>query len=178
MSNEEIIISVVTAVLVVFCLVVSVVIPRRDPSFPGRKNLVTFVIICLLLTGATLATIEMYGAEEVHGAAEAEVEPGEPAPGEGEAGPPGEGPPPVEGPPGDAAAGSTIYASQGCGACHTLADAGSTGAIGPNLDETVPPFDLVVDRVANGAGVMPAFPQLSDGEVTDVAAYVVAATSS
>ena len=194
MSNEEIIISVVTAVLVVFCLAVAVVIPRRDPSFPGKKNLVTFGIICLLLVGAMLATIEMFGAEEGHGAAEGEVEPGEPTPREGEGGPPGdaggpqpaqptEGPPPADGPspadgpPGDPAAGSTIYASQGCGACHTLADAGSTGAIGPKLDETMPPFDLVVDRVSNGSGVMPAFPQLSDGEVDDVAAYVVAATS-
>ena len=190
MSNGEIIISIATAVLVVFSVVVSIVIPGRDPNFPGRRNLVTFGIICMILVGVTLATIEIYGAEE--GAHAAEVEEGEsaeeppveegeavePSPAEPEAPPAGEGevPPPAGGQ-GDPVAGSAVYADNGCGNCHTLADAGSTAMIGPNLDETVPPFDLIVDRVTNGAGAMPAFPQLSATEIDDVAAYIVAATS-
>jgi len=185
-SNNEIIISVVTAVLVVFSLVVSVVIPKRDPSFPGRRNLVTFGIICAVLIGGTLATIEVYGAEEGHGA---EAASGEAEPGAGEEGaPPPEEPPPGEGPPaeapppaataGDAEAGRGVFAAAGCASCHVLADADATGAIGPNLDESVPSFDLTVDRVTNGAGAMPAFAgQLSDTEIEDVAAYIVAATS-
>src|SRR5215207_9046958 len=36
---------------------------------------------------------------------------------------------------GDAAAGKTVFASAGCASCHTLSDAGSTGNVGPNLDE-------------------------------------------
>ena len=40
--------------------------------------------------------------------------------------------------------------------CHTLADAGASGAVGPNLDETKPSYELVVDRVTNGKGVMPS----------------------
>lgn len=32
-------------------------------------------------------------------------------------------------------AGRTLFDSTGCGACHTLADAGSTGAVGPELDD-------------------------------------------
>jgi len=35
---------------------------------------------------------------------------------------------------GDAAAGKTLF-KQKCGACHTLADAGTSGTIGPDLDD-------------------------------------------
>jgi len=35
---------------------------------------------------------------------------------------------------GDAAAGKALF-KQHCGSCHTLADAGTTGTIGPNLDD-------------------------------------------
>ena len=79
---------------------------------------------------------------------------------------------------GDPAAGEAIYASAGCGGCHTLEAAGSSGTVGPNLDETQPDFELAVDRVTNGAGAMPAFEgQLSEQEIADVAAYVVENTS-
>jgi mono/diheme cytochrome c family protein len=40
-------------------------------------------------------------------------------------------------PSGDAAAGKSIFAEQGCGSCHTFGAAGSTGIIGPNLDEAL-----------------------------------------
>ncbi|HET6849561.1 MAG TPA: c-type cytochrome [Gaiellales bacterium] len=35
---------------------------------------------------------------------------------------------------GDANAGKAVFASAGCAGCHTLAQAGATGAVGPNLD--------------------------------------------
>jgi cytochrome c oxidase subunit 2 len=35
---------------------------------------------------------------------------------------------------GDATAGKQVFAANGCGGCHTLADAGAKGQIGPNLD--------------------------------------------
>ena len=75
---------------------------------------------------------------------------------------------------GDAAAGKQIFVgAAGCGSCHTLADAGTSGSIGPNLDDSQPSFDLVVDRVTNGAGAMPSFSdQLSEEEIANVAAYV------
>ena len=75
---------------------------------------------------------------------------------------------------GDAAAGKAIFTgSAGCAGCHTLADAGSTGTIGPNLDEAQPSFDLAVDRVTNGQGAMPSFSgTLSEQEIRDVATYV------
>ena len=79
---------------------------------------------------------------------------------------------------GDAAAGEAIFASAGCGGCHTLEAAGSSGTVGPNLDDSQPDFELAVDRVTNGAGAMPAFEgQLSEQEIANVAAYVVENTS-
>jgi mono/diheme cytochrome c family protein len=79
---------------------------------------------------------------------------------------------------GDAEAGKAIFASAGCGGCHTLAEANASGAIGPNLDDAKPDVELVVERVTNGMGAMPSFKgQLSEQDIQNVAAYVVQATS-
>jgi mono/diheme cytochrome c family protein len=60
-----------------------------------------------------------------------------------------------------------------CGTCHTLADAGTNGTIGPNLDESKPSKQLAVERVTNGMGAMPSFKgQLSEAEIDAVADYV------
>ena len=78
---------------------------------------------------------------------------------------------------GDAEAGADVFASAGCGGCHTLEAAGSSGATGPNLDELAPDHDTVVRQVTNGGGGMPAFgDSLSDEQIQDVAAFVVEST--
>lgn len=77
---------------------------------------------------------------------------------------------------GDAAAGKAVFTSAGCAACHTLADAGASGAVGPNLDQAKPSADLVRTRVENGMGAMPSFKaQLSAKQIDDVVAYVSSA---
>jgi mono/diheme cytochrome c family protein len=54
-----------------------------------------------------------------------------------------------------------------------LADAGSTGTVGPNLDDAKPSDALVIERVTNGKSPMPSFKgQLTDDEIKAVAAYV------
>jgi len=64
-----------------------------------------------------------------------------------------------------------------CAVCHTLADAGSEGAIGPNLDELKPDMAAVKKALQEGVGVMPSFAaSLSEAEMDAVAAYVVHAT--
>lgn len=79
---------------------------------------------------------------------------------------------------GDAANGEQIFASAGCGGCHTLSAAGTNGSVGPNLDDASPSYDLVVERVTNGAGAMPSFEgDLSTEEIQDVAAYVSSSVS-
>jgi cytochrome c6 len=80
---------------------------------------------------------------------------------------------------GDAAAGEQVFASAGCGGCHTLSEAGSSGTVGPNLDGANLTFDEVVTQVQNGGGAMPAFSgTLSEQQIRDVAAFVVAASAS
>ncbi len=79
---------------------------------------------------------------------------------------------------GDAAAGKAVFASAGCGGCHTMAAAGAKGNVGPNLDQKKPSTELVVERVTLGKSPMPKFGgQLTDQQIADVAAYVVKSTS-
>ena len=60
-----------------------------------------------------------------------------------------------------------------CGGCHTLADAGTSGASGPNLDDASPDAATVKAYVRGGGGGMPAFgDELSNAEIDAVAAYV------
>ena len=74
---------------------------------------------------------------------------------------------------GNAADGKSVFASAGCGGCHTLGAAGSTGAVGPNLDQADPAFALVLARVTKGKAAMPSFRgQLSNEQIRDVAAFV------
>ncbi len=88
------------------------------------------------------------------------------------------------------APGAEVFASVGCGSCHALAAAGSTGATGPDLDEFLAPDDtteaveeMIVDpnsELAEGypANVMPQnYGQtLSKSEVHELAEYLVATT--
>ena len=71
------------------------------------------------------------------------------------------------------AQGRNVFLTAGCTGCHTLADAGSTGQVGPNLDAAQPSASLVRERVENGLGAMPSFrAKLSQTEIDAVAAYV------
>ena len=76
---------------------------------------------------------------------------------------------------GDPEAGAEVFSTAGCGSCHVLAAANSSGSIGPNLDEASPSFDKTVEQVTEGSGAMPSFrDQLSEQQIRDVAAYVSA----
>ncbi len=180
-------------VFIVFALVVALVVPRSRPGFPS-KYLGWFIAACIVLFVVQMtAVILLAEVGEEHEEVAQETEPGEPTvtlPTE---------PAPTEPAPttetsetetettvtettetettegtGDPVAGKDVFLSAGgCGSCHTLADAGATGTVGPNLDAASPPVDRVVDRVTNGAGVMPPFKDtLSEQQIQDVAAYV------
>ncbi len=70
------------------------------------------------------------------------------------------------------AAGKTVF-SANCAACHTLAAAGASGTVGPNLDQLKPAKDTVAHQVEVGGGTMPAFKgRLSAKQIDDVAAFV------
>jgi mono/diheme cytochrome c family protein len=90
------------------------------------------------------------------------------------AGVPGAATPPLPGG-GQTTDGKTIF-TDNCGSCHTLADAGTSGTIGPNLDQSRPSKELAVDRVTNGMGAMPPFKgTLTDAQIQAVADYVSSA---
>tara|TARA_B100002052_G_C15762693_1_gene543114 strand:- start:102 stop:410 length:309 start_codon:yes stop_codon:yes gene_type:complete len=70
--------------------------------------------------------------------------------------------------------GKNIFLEKGnCATCHALDDAGSTGDIGPNLNQIKPDVGRVIMSVTNGIGVMPAYEGLlSSKEIEAVAKYV------
>jgi mono/diheme cytochrome c family protein len=69
--------------------------------------------------------------------------------------------------------GGAVFASAGCGNCHTLKAAGASGTIGPNLDQLRPTAVTVSQIVRTGSGEMPSFSgKLSDAETAAVATYV------
>jgi len=60
-----------------------------------------------------------------------------------------------------------------CGSCHTLKDAGTSGNVGPNLDQLKPSLPIVQKQVTNGGGGMPAFKgTLTAAQIMAVAKYV------
>jgi cytochrome c6 len=70
------------------------------------------------------------------------------------------------------ASGQEVFGAS-CGSCHTLADAGTSGTTGPNLDDAAPDAATVKAYVRGGGGGMPAFgDNLSNAEIDAVAAYV------
>jgi len=71
-----------------------------------------------------------------------------------------------------ATSGKDIFTAN-CGSCHTLADAGTSGNVGPNLDDLKPALARVVTQVTNGGAIMPAFKgKLTDAQIQAVAKYV------
>lgn len=68
--------------------------------------------------------------------------------------------------------GKTIFQNE-CASCHTLAAAGATGTVGPNLDQLKPPLARIVRQVTNGGAVMPPFKgKLTPAQIAAVATYV------
>ena len=71
-----------------------------------------------------------------------------------------------------ATSGKDIFAAN-CGSCHTLKAAGTSGTVGPNLDDLKPALARVVTQVTNGGAIMPAFKgKLTDAQIKTVAKYV------
>jgi cytochrome c551/c552 len=99
---------------------------------------------------------------------------------------------------GNVAAGKSVFASAGCGSCHTFKPAGATGTIGPDLD-TTPATDAKADGNMNLAafikqsivdpnayiakgfqkGLMPTSfgSSLSSSQLNDLVAFILSGTS-
>jgi mono/diheme cytochrome c family protein len=193
-SRNDVLLGIAALVLVGFALVVSIVLPRRNPNFPGR-HVGVLVLVAALLIIAMLTAVEVLGeSHHVEAAAESGATETEPAPTEST---PTETTAPTEtggGPTGDPAAGEQVFttaAQPPCASCHTLAEANASGTVGPDLDEVLKGKDAafihesIVDpdaEVASGftAGVMPAVyaDQLDEQQLADLVAFLEQAAGS
>ncbi len=75
--------------------------------------------------------------------------------------------------------GQELFVSN-CGSCHTLAAAGTTGAVGPDLDTLAPDEATVQTAIENGgagSGGMPAN-IVTGADAQEVAAYVAESAGS
>jgi cytochrome c6 len=131
---------------ILFALVSSLVLPKRDPNFPARA-VGWYVFIGILFFAAMMAAVIVFGREKPEAEAAAGPEPGKVV--------------------------FTKTANPSCGGCHTLKDAGTKGTVGPNLDQLKPSFEVVKLQVEKGGGGMPPFQgKLSAQQIDDVATYV------
>jgi mono/diheme cytochrome c family protein len=75
--------------------------------------------------------------------------------------------------PAGASTGPQTWSQSGCGSCHTLRAAQSTGTNGPNLDVLHPSAAAVADQVTSGGGGMPSFGNsLSSSQIQALASWV------
>ena len=93
-------------------------------------------------------------------------------------------------PKGDPTAGKALFASSGCGACHTFTPAAATGKVGPDLDKlaqyattanrgTLDAFTresitapAAYTEKGYASGVMPAFTTLTPKQLSDLVAFL------
>jgi len=197
LTQYETLLLVVAGTFIAFALVVALVVPRSRPGFPANR-LGIFVGVCVVLFLAQLSAVLLLAekGEADEPVAEGtsttptettptettatETTPTETTPAETETETETETAP--TGVQGDPVAGKEVFlsiASPPCASCHTLSDAGSTGTVGPNLDDASPSYDKVVEQVTEGGSVMPAFGgTLSEQQIADVAAYVSSVAGS
>jgi mono/diheme cytochrome c family protein len=167
------------ALFVVFAVLSALVIPRWRPDFPGERGRGWFIVATVALFAAMLFAVEVFAKEEENHEAEAPAAVEEPA--EEETQPTETAPAPA----GDAQAGEAVFSGNGCGACHALDAAGTSGAVGPDLDESLQGKDAdyvrraVVEPNADVAqgyapNIMPQDygDQLSEKELNDLVALL------
>ncbi len=72
-----------------------------------------------------------------------------------------------------ASPGAQVWAQAGCGGCHTLAAAGSSGQVGPDLDVLRPSAARIAQQITYGGAAMPSFSgTLSAAEIQTLASWV------
>jgi mono/diheme cytochrome c family protein len=199
-TSHKIGLGLVALAFVAFALGSSFLLPRFRRDFPGRTGVGGFVALCALFFCSMMAAVWFFAKEPKEATAKGET----PAPSTTTASAPtttaaapttteatattAAAPPPA--PKGDPAAGKLLFAANGCGSCHTFKPAGSTGKVGPDLDELAAdaqkanrgPLDqyvaesikdpgaYVVPGYSNG--VMPSFASLGEAKIQDLVAFL------
>jgi cytochrome c6 len=174
LTGYETALLVVAACFIAFALTVALVVPRYRPSFPGRWLWLFLLVAGVFFVAQLTAVLVLASKGEADEPVATGTTPTETAPTETTTTAATSTETTPSQPAGDPTAGKAVFTgSAGCSGCHTLADAGATGNVGPNLDTLKPSHDAVVTQVTNGGSVMPAFGDtLSEQQIQDVAAYV------
>jgi mono/diheme cytochrome c family protein len=192
-TNQKLGLGLTAAVFIAFSLLAALVFPRGNPDFPGKRGLVPFIIVTVILMISMLSAVEVFAKEEHHGEAAAETTTGttetQTTPTETtqtqttptSTSPTAPPPPPA----GNPQAGKAVFDANGCGSCHTFSPAGSNGTVGPDLDNALKGKDAafihqsIVDPnavIASGysAGIMPQTfgQQLSPKQLDDLVAFL------
>ena len=69
--------------------------------------------------------------------------------------------------------GAAAFANGSCSTCHTFADAGTNGNVGPNLTQNAVDYETALGLIVNGKGGMPAFSaQYNEDQISCLAGYV------
>ena len=140
----------VGAAFIVFSLISAMVIPRFSPHFPGPRYRNVYLLVCLCFFLAMISAVLVFGKEKKT----AEASTGSEAPAASAPAP--------SAPSGNATAGKAVFDANGCGACHTFKAAGSTGAVGPDLDKLS----------ESAAKANQPLAQFTETSITDPNAYV------
>jgi mono/diheme cytochrome c family protein len=176
---QEFGLAAVAVVFIAFALVSSFVLPARNRDFPGDRGLPAFVAFTVALFLAMMGAVWFLAREDEEEGHAAEPSATETQGDTGATETPAGGTETDVSGRGDVAAGEDVFASAGCAGCHTLEEAGSSGTVGPNLDETQLSEEEIADKVRDGGGGMPSFDdQLDDAEIDDVAAFVAQSASN
>lgn len=73
----------------------------------------------------------------------------------------------------------TVQAVPSCSVCHTLNDAGTSGVVGPSLDDLRPDASRVARALKSGIGAMPSYrASLNDEQIAALAKYVAKASGA
>jgi len=187
-TSNKIWLALFAGVFIVFALLSSFVFPRWRPDFPGEQGRKWFIIATLVFFVAMLFAVNVFAKEDEEPHAEMPAETGTTTEPGGTESTPTESTPTTTTPgtaQGDPAAGKTLFTSQGCGACHAFAAAGTNATVGPNLDEALQGKDAAFIResiidpnaeITQGyqPGIMPGdFGQkLSAKQIADLVAFL------
>jgi mono/diheme cytochrome c family protein len=193
-TGHEVGLALTGGIFILFALLSSFVFPRFNPDFPSRKGLRWYLPLSACFFAAMLAAVLVFGREKKEASAATppaatSAPPTTTAPSSSGGASAAPSAPYADG---DPTAGKSVFSSAGCSACHTFKPAGSTGTVGPNLDDLAsyaqqagePLGDYTVDAIIHPPAkyVPPGFPtnampttfgsSLSDKQIADLVAFL------
>jgi len=139
-TGHEIGLAVTGALFITFALLSSFVFPRFNSDFPTRKGLRWYLPLAACFFVAMIAAVLVFGREKKEASAAAPTTSATTTTATSSSSTSTTSSTTSAAPSapyanGDPTAGKSVFASAGCSACHTFKPAGSSGTVGPDLDD-------------------------------------------